>query len=118
MSNSTTSVRNISNSTLLDDLEDLVNCLVTGRASLSMKTKLLTALQKKNIYPKLHASMRWVTDLLVGGGSYRLQHNRRGAKGSGGLIGKHGVIRSSFQIVKDHKNTGLKCIELFFPILK
>ena len=52
MSNSTTSVRNISNSTLLDDLEDLVNCLVTGRASLSMKTKLLTALQKKKTISK------------------------------------------------------------------
>ena len=29
---------------LLDDLTDLVDCLVAGRASLSMKTKLLTAL--------------------------------------------------------------------------
>ena len=28
---------------LLDDLVDLVDCLVAGRASLSMKAKLLTA---------------------------------------------------------------------------
>ena len=34
---------------LLDDLVDLVDCLVAGRASLSMKTKFLTALQKKTI---------------------------------------------------------------------
>ena len=29
---------------LLDDLVDLVNCLLTGKALLSLKTKLLTAL--------------------------------------------------------------------------
>ena len=34
---------------LLENLVDLVDCLVAGRASLSMKTKLLTALWKKTI---------------------------------------------------------------------
>ena len=34
---------------LLDDLVDLVNCLLTGKALLSLKTKLLTALQKKTV---------------------------------------------------------------------
>ena len=46
ISNSSTSFRNISNSIilLLDDVVNLVVCLVIGRASLSMKTKLFTAL--------------------------------------------------------------------------
>ena len=58
-----------------------------------MKTKLLTAYRKR-LYPKVHASMKQVTDLLVGGGSYRLHRNGREASK---LVLLHGAAR--FQLV-------------------
>ena len=71
----------------------LVDCLVAGRASLSMKTKLLTVLQKKTI-SKNSCQYETGNRLLVGGGSDRLHRNGREASK---LVLLHGVAR--FQLV-------------------
>ena len=60
-----------------------------------MKTKLLTAYRKR-LYPKIHASMKKVTDLLVGGGSYRLHRNGREASK---LVLLHGAARCQLVLV-------------------
>ena len=83
---------------MLDDLVDIIDCLVTGRTSLSIKTKLQFC--RKRLYPKIHASMIWVTDLLVGGGSYRLHRSGREASR---LVLLHGVAR--FQLVLVSQST-------------